>query len=145
MVEPPPFPDFTWNDPVLFTNEKIFTVEESFNRQNDKVYARNSKDAKRVVKKIQRAHHPAYVMVWWGVSYDGVTKLHFCEKGVKTNGKIYRKTILEPIVKPLNETMFNGDFWSFQQDSAPAHKANATQEWLNVNLPDFIAHADWPS
>lgn len=39
---------------ILFTDEKIFTVEESFNRQNDRVYARNSKEASEVIHKVQR-------------------------------------------------------------------------------------------
>jgi hypothetical protein len=33
------------------------------------------------------------------------------------------------VVKPLNTTLFNGQKWVFQQDSAPAHKAKMTQEW----------------
>ncbi|CAH0398678.1 unnamed protein product [Chilo suppressalis] len=40
-----------------------------------KVYAHSSKEAAQVVGKVQRGHHPASVMVWWGVSYQGVTKL----------------------------------------------------------------------
>ena len=35
----------------------------------------------------------------WGVSYDATTKLHFCEKGVKTSAKVYETTVLEPVVK----------------------------------------------
>ena len=61
-------------------------------------------------------------MVWWGVSYEGVTDLHFCAKGVKTNAKNYVKDILEDKLKPLNQTMFNNQPWTFQQDSAPGHK-----------------------
>nr|BAN21458.1 unkown protein [Riptortus pedestris] len=69
-------------------------------------------------------------MVWWGVCYDGTTMLHFCENGVKTSAKNYQDDILEPVVKPLNETLFAGSHWVFQQDSAPAHKARSTQQWL---------------
>ena len=39
---------------ILFTDEKIFNVEESFNRQNDKVYATSSRDAREKAPKIQR-------------------------------------------------------------------------------------------
>ena len=42
-------------------------------------------------------------------------------------------------------TVFNGQKWVFQQDSAPAHKAKTTQEWLRRNVPAFISAEDWPS
>lgn len=35
-------------------DEKIFNIEESFNRQNDKVYATSSRDAREKAPKIQR-------------------------------------------------------------------------------------------
>lgn len=130
---------------ILFTDEKIFTIEEHFNKQNDRVYAHSSKEASQVVERVQRGHHPASVMVWWGVSYHGVTKLHFCEKGVKTSAKVYQETILNDVVKPLSDTLFLNIPWTFQQDSAPDHKARTTQTWLADNVPDFIKADDWPS
>lgn len=130
---------------ILFTDEKIFTIEEHYNKQNDKVYAHSSKEAAQVVGKVQRGHHPASVMVWWGVSYQGVTKLHFCEKGVKTSAKVYQDTVLDHVVKPLSNTLFKNIPWTFQQDSAPGHKARTTQAWLETNVPDFIRAEDWPS
>jgi len=48
-------------------------------------------------------------------------------------------------VKPLNTTVFSGQKWVFQLDSALAHKAKATQEWLQRNVPAFISTKDWPS
>jgi len=129
---------------ILFTDEKILTIEQKFNRQNDRVYARTSYEAKEKVPRIQRGHHPTSVMVWWGVSYDGVTKVHFCEQGVKTSGKVYVQ-MLEDVVQPLTDTLFHGEHWIFQQDSAPAHKCKLAQNWLQENVPEFIAHMDWPS
>jgi hypothetical protein len=72
-------------------------------------------------------HHPSYIMVWWGVSHQGVNPLHFCEKGVKTAAQVYQEDVLQRVVKPLNTTLFNCQTWVFQQDSAPAHKAKMTQ------------------
>ena len=67
------------------------------------------------------------------------------KKGIKTSAQVYQDTILEKVVKPLNNTMFNNQVWSFQQDSAPVHKARSTQSWLEVNVSDFIRAEDWPS
>ena len=87
-------------------DEKIFTIEESFNWQNDRVYASSSREAHKVAPSVQRAHHPSSVMVWWGVSYFGGTQLHFCEQGVKTGAKVYEDTVLELIVRGLNTILF---------------------------------------
>jgi hypothetical protein len=65
-------------------DEKIFTIEEEYNRQNDKIFAQTSHEAKEKVPRVRRGRHPSYITVWWGMSYQGVTPLHFCEKGVKT-------------------------------------------------------------
>lgn len=86
---------------ILFTDEKIFTVEEKFNRQNDKVYAKCSKEVPPSVRNVQRTHHQASVMVWWGVSYERVTELHFCQQGVKVKARNYQTDILEGVMKPL--------------------------------------------
>ena len=58
---------------------------------------------------------------------------------------MYVETVLDPIVKDLSNSMFNNEPWTFQQDSAPAHKARMTQQWLQTNVPDFISTAEWPS
>ena len=36
------------------------------------------------------------------------------------------------------------DFFTFQQDNAPAHRAGATVEFLSCNTPDFISPLPWP-
>ena len=74
---------------ILFSDEKIFTIGEKFNRQNDRVYARSCYEAKEKLPRVQKGHHPLSVMVWWGVLYCGMTNIHFCESGVKTNGAVY--------------------------------------------------------
>ena len=51
---------------ILFTDEKIFTVKETFNKQNDRIYAQLSKEARKLMPKIKRGHYPASVMVLVG-------------------------------------------------------------------------------
>jgi inhibitor of nuclear factor kappa-B kinase subunit alpha len=58
---------------------------------------------------------------------------------------VYQEDVPQGVVKPLNTTVFSGQKWVFQQDSAPAHKAKTTQEWLRRNVPAFISAEDWPS
>ena len=106
-------------------DEKIFTIEEQYNNQYNKIYAHTSLE---VHFEGAGGYHPSYVMVWWWVSHQGVTPLHFCEKGVKTGARVYQEDVLQGAVKPLNTTVFNGQKWVFHQTSAPAHKLKATQD-----------------
>jgi hypothetical protein len=60
---------------ILFTDEKIFTIEEQYNNQCNRIYAQTSLEARSdgarghhpsYVMVCARGHHPYYVMVWWG-------------------------------------------------------------------------------
>jgi len=42
------------------------------------------------------------------------------------------------------ENTVSGDFFTFQQDNAPAHRAGDTVEFLYRNTPDFISQLPWP-
>ncbi len=59
--------------------------------------------------------------------------------------KIYEETVLKPVVKPLNNSLFKRQLWIFQQDSAPAHKSKRSQEWFANNVPAFIRAEEWTS
>jgi hypothetical protein len=63
---------------------------------------------------------------------------------MKTGARVYQEDVLQGIVKPLNTTVFSGQKWVFQ-NSAPAHKAKMTQEWLRKNVPAFISAENWSS
>jgi hypothetical protein len=56
---------------ILFKDEKIFTNEELYNCQNDKIYAQTSCEVKEKVPRVQRGHHPSYVMVLLGYPIRG--------------------------------------------------------------------------
>ena len=59
------------------------------------------------------------------------------------NQEIYRTQILEGKILPWAQKHFTDKQWTFQQDSAPAHKAQSTQQWINDNCPDFISPQKW--
>ena len=46
----------------------------------------------RCVPRVQGGHHPSYVMVWWRVSHQVVTPLHFCQKGLKLVPECNKRT-----------------------------------------------------
>ena len=41
---------------ILFTDEKIFTMEETSNRQNDRFHAQSYKEARELVPRIKQSH-----------------------------------------------------------------------------------------
>ena len=75
-------------------------------------------------------------MVWAGVTHNGKTPLFFVPAGVKVRGAEYRE-MLRTKVLPWALRHFGNSPWTFQQDGAPAHKAQETQDWLRDNFPDL--------
>jgi len=81
-------------------------------------------------------------MVSVGVSALGTTSIHFIEPGVKVNGRYYREELL--MQKLLPDIRQLSEFYVFQQDSAPAHRARETVDLLTRQTPDFIPPTLWP-
>jgi len=71
------------------------------------------------------------------------TELIFFEPGVKINGAYYRDELLTKHLLPAIKEL-SGDYFTFQQDSAPAHRARETVELLSRETPDFITPLLWP-
>jgi len=79
---------------ILFTDEKIFNNEEQHNNQYKKIYAPKSLEVRLGGA---GGHHTSYVMVWWGLSHQGLTPLHFCEKGMKTGARVYQEDVYKEL------------------------------------------------
>ena len=72
--------------------------------------------------------------VWTAVTADVKSPLVFVDEGVKLNQENYRTSILQSAFLPWAQKQT----FSFQEDSAPAHEAKKTKEWLAKNVPAFI-------
>jgi inhibitor of nuclear factor kappa-B kinase subunit alpha len=129
---------------IVFSDEKIFTIEAVLNNQNDRILAKSIQEANLKGRIVKRNAHPASVMVWGGITSNGKTPLVFIDSGVKMTGNIYLEKILNAVVKPWSLSHFGNNPWCFQQDSAPPHKAKMVQRWCSAEFPDFIAHDKWP-
>jgi inhibitor of nuclear factor kappa-B kinase subunit alpha len=129
---------------ILFSDEKLFSIEAHFNKQNDRILAPDMSTANKSGRLVSRSAHPASVMVWAGITATGKTPLVFVDLGVKVNQENYRNNILRVVVEPWAMEHFGNQPWTFQQDSAPAHRAKSVQEWCRTQLPDFITSTEWP-
>lgn len=108
---------------IVFTDEKLFTVAQFVNKQNDRVWLPERSRTHADVLTATRRQKPASVMVWAGITRDGRTPLVFVPEGVKINQNTYRELVLQNVVESWARRHFGSRGWVFQQDSAPAHKA----------------------
>jgi hypothetical protein len=52
--------------------------------------------------------------------------------------KYYKQEILERHLLPAAQNLYGDDYFCFQQDRAPSHKAKIAQYWFEEK-PDFIS------
>jgi hypothetical protein len=64
-------------------------------------------------------------------------------QGIKINGAYYRDVILTQQLLPTMREV-SGEYFIFQQDSAPAHRAHDTVTLLEQATPAFIPPDLWP-
>ncbi len=124
---------------ILFTNEKIFNIEEKFSSQNDHIYAKSCYEPKDKSWRVQRGHHSSPFSNCWVGSFV------LWWYGVKTNGEI-DWAVLNDVLPSLEKTVFaDEDEWGFQWDSVPTHKVKKMLKWLQEHFLDYITADDWPS
>lgn len=129
---------------IVWSDEKIFTVEMAHNRRNDRIIGKSAKDIPYNQKTVHRTMKPASVMVWAAVSETWRSPLIFVEQGAKINAKCYIENILTPMLESAKDHFGNDTLWTFQQDGATSHTANVTQNWCHDHLPRFWSKEMWP-
>ncbi|GBL93111.1 hypothetical protein AVEN_216464-1 [Araneus ventricosus] len=69
----------------LFTDEKLFTVQQDHNSQNDRIWF---VDAPSISAIVEHRQHLKFVMVWGGICASGKTPLVSVDEGVKINHRV---------------------------------------------------------
>ena len=78
-------------------------------------------------------------MVSVGMSKLGVTDLMiFVDTGAKVNGAYYRDACAPATAAVANDADVSAEFFVFQQDSAPAHRARDTVRLLELDFDDIV-------
>jgi len=130
---------------VLFSDEKIFTVQRHHNIQNDRILLKKGSAYYLAKKIVTRSLFPKSVMVWAGITADGKTPLVFVERGVKINAEIYQENILRKVLLPWSQKHYGNRSWTFQQDWAPAHSARTTISLCKNMFPAIWDKGVWPA
>ncbi|XP_070132556.1 uncharacterized protein [Drosophila bipectinata] len=76
---------------ILFTDEKIFTIQQAHNHQNDRSWFAEAPGTSAI---IERRQCEQSLMVWGGICATGKTPLVFIDQEVKINQEVYRRDIL---------------------------------------------------
>ena len=121
--------DFASN--IVFSDEAIFMLNGTVNRQNCRYWARNNPHW------VQEGHtqYPQKVNVWTGIVGGHVVGPFFLDETL--TGDRYLQ-LLETYIIPAIATLFpeeNGGIDNrivFQQDGAPPHSAARVREYLNI-------------
>ena len=129
---------------LIFTDEKLFTVQQAHNHQNDRVLAKTLDSIPANTGKVFRIQKPTSVMVWAAISERGESPLVFVPQGVKINKELYIKDILEGALMPWCKSLYGDDNWTLQQEGATSHTAHATQAWYENKCPTLISKEEWP-
>ena len=121
-----------WCRSSLNTNWKkyLFTDEAPF-WQTGVAYAYYSRPGT-TPRMIPSVKHPAKINVWGGVSYYGKTDLKVMGSNETLTSERYRQVIQEYVIDNAAQ-LFGERAYVLLHDGAPAHRARATQSWLEEN------------
>ena len=128
---------------IIFSDEKVFTLEAKFNPQNDRVLAQHSKDFLEDMLIVYRRQKPVFVMVWTAVLKTWKSPLIFVKQVAEVNTNVYIDDILAPALSKMKEYFKNEDF-IIQQDGAFSYTSNKTQTWCKDNFLRFWSKEFWP-
>ena len=93
--------------PIIWTDEKVFTVEMAFNHQNDMVLDIRVEDIPIEARTSSRRQNPTSVMIWAGVTSDGKkTPLIFINEGIKVNQWVYWDMLASKVLPWMNSEVW---------------------------------------
>lgn len=131
---------------ILFTDEKIFTLQETGAHPKVKFHcAPSSRHQESLKCSSSNSRHSPGVMVWGGVSKLGKSPLIFVEIGAKVNAEYYQNVILKQLKDWCTGALGGVDKIILQQDWAPAHRARSTKTWLRNNRISFLDENIYPA
>ena len=124
----------------IFSNKKMFYVDQAFNRRNNRCVV--APDAEAIP--VMRTKHPQGVMVLGVVASDGkAMPPYFFKNGLMVNTEVYMKVLRYHVIPWIRRNYPKGNY-VWQQDGAPAHKPIKTQQYLEKHTAEHWPKMFWP-
>jgi hypothetical protein len=77
-------------DEIVFSDEKMFVLEQQLNVQNDRVWSVSLSDIPQEKLTVPRYQNASAVMVWGAISRKGQQPLVFIDREFKINAEYYK-------------------------------------------------------
>ncbi len=124
----------------IFSDKKIFTVNQFHNRRNDHWLALDQDD----VEGICTSKQPQQVMVLGIITSEGKRMLPiFFNKNEKCTAGVYYKLLWYKVLPWIKKDYPNGNY-IWLQDGAPAHTARKNQKFCKRHFEAFWDKSMWP-
>ena len=122
-------------DKVIFSDESTFTVQ---NLAGNNFVRRRPHKAFSPQCISPSIKHPISV-VWGCMASNGIGRLHICE-GMMNATKY--AAVLETKLLASARSLFPDEYWIFQDDNAPCHRAKLVKRWIQSHK---VAQINWPA
>ena len=125
----------------LFSEEKLFDIDEVYNSQNDRIRAPNHTEA--MQKMASRKCRNSLKTLWYGLEHapKNYPPLIIFEEATVYHDRYIQKVL--PVTLKFRNDMF-GNSWMFQQGGGKPHIHERTQDWCRTHLPCLIDKDHWP-
>ena len=121
---------------------QLFDQDGQYNSQNDCVYAESREAANKDFGTRPVHKFPFKVMVWAGITFQGVTDIVILPQKTSFDAAFYIKNVL-PIVKRDGNRLI-GPHFTFQQEGAKPHTSGTTIETIESMGFSLIWPDIWP-
>ncbi|QQP48703.1 Transposable element tcb2 transposase [Caligus rogercresseyi] len=125
----------------IFSDKKIFTVDQIYNRRNDQWLWKTIEE----VQGVYRTKHPAQTMVFGVVASDRKKMPPFFFKaGENICKETYYKVLRYTVLSWLKANYPQG-IYMWTQDGAPSHTSDLCQKFCTANMAHFWPKDMYPS
>ncbi|GBN64122.1 hypothetical protein AVEN_226980-1 [Araneus ventricosus] len=124
------------NENTPHINQSIQFTERESNKEFTILTARDQ-NRRDLTPSTTVPHHKG-VMVWMGISANGVTKPRFVTPGAKINSDYYIEKILKPFLKDDYSRLYPNSDAVLHQDSVQSHASRITQKFLTDQQMQFL-------
>jgi len=127
---------------IMFSDEKIFDEDGQINYKNDIIYAESREEANEIGGLREEQKYPMSVMVWCGITWNGVTHVVVLPPKTSFNEHFYTEKVL-PVIKRDGLRLIGEDFM-FQQDGAKPHMSKLSKNAFENAGVSFLRKNTWP-